>query len=80
MKQGDNMITTLEINNGLRTYANSQNCEKALVKLGFDVAKPIIVGIPNSTRVTAIFQLQWAIDKLGSHAIPALCGQGFMVV
>ena len=74
------MINILEKDNTLRTYANTQNCEKALVRLGYDVAKPIIVGIPNSTRVTAIFQLQWAIDKLGSHAIPMLCGEGFMVV
>ena len=74
------MINILEKDNTLRTYANTQNCEKALVRLGFDIAKPIIVGIPNSTRVTAIFQLQWAIDKLGSHAIPMLCGEGFMVV
>jgi len=80
MKKGDKMITTLETSKNLRTYANTENCKKALVKLGFDIAKPIIVGIPNSTRVTAIFQLQWAIDKLGSHAIPTLCGQGFMVV
>lgn len=74
------MIDILQNNNNLRTFANTKNCEKALINLGFDVAKPIIVGIPNSTRVTAIFQLQWAIDKLGSHAIPTLCGKGFVVV
>tara|TARA_R110002153_G_scaffold7594_1_gene34042 strand:+ start:640 stop:861 length:222 start_codon:yes stop_codon:yes gene_type:complete len=70
----------LENNKSLRTYATVSNCEKALVKLGLDVANPIIVGIPNTTRVTAIFQLQLSLDTIGSHAIPAVCGQGFMVV
>jgi hypothetical protein len=74
------MRNTLENNKSLRTYANVANCEKALSKLGFDVANPIIVGIPNTTRVTAIFQLQLSLDTIGSGCIPALCGQGFMVV
>ena len=39
------MINILEKDNTLRTYANTQNCEKALVRLGFDVADLLLVGL-----------------------------------
>jgi len=41
----------------VKSYASVANLEKALTKLGLDHLQPILVGVPNTNRVTALFSL-----------------------
>ena len=58
-----------------RTYASVSNLEKALDKYNLTQFSPIIIGIPETDRVTAIFQFyrveDWVIE---------ICNKGFAVV
>ena len=45
-------FNTLNLEN-VKSYATIDNLEKALVKNGLDNLKPILVGVPTTTRVTA---------------------------
>ena len=39
----------------VKSYASVANLEKALIKFGLDHLQPILVGVPNTNRVTALF-------------------------
>ena len=68
------MINQDLIKNG-RSYASVENLEKALIKYNLVQFSPIVVGIPNTTRVTAIFQFH----RLNNNPLPIL-HLGFAVV
>jgi len=61
-----------------RTYATIENLNKALVKFGLEDCNPIIVGVPGTTRVTAIFQLEWVTRA--NRTILSVAGNGFLLV
>jgi len=65
----DNLLTDT------KSYANLANLEKALEKYNLSQFRPIVVGVPESTRVTAIFQL-YKVE----HCVAAICHKGFAVV
>tara|TARA_R110001592_G_scaffold113550_2_gene312752 strand:+ start:2668 stop:2874 length:207 start_codon:yes stop_codon:yes gene_type:complete len=58
-----------------RTYASVSNLEKALDKYNLTQFAPIIVGIPETDRVTAIFQFVKV-----EHTYIAICNKGFAVI
>ena len=58
-----------------RTYASVSNLEKALDKYNLTQFRPIIVGVPETTRVTAIFQFHRVEDF-----VVEICVKGFAVV
>lgn len=58
-----------------RTYASVSNLEKALDKYNLTQFSPIIVGIPETDRVTAVFQF-YKVE----HAVIAICNKGFAVI
>jgi len=58
-----------------RTYASVSNLEKALDKYNLTQFRPIIVGVPETTRVTAIFQFHRVEDF-----VVQICNKGFAVV
>ena len=51
---------------------------KAIAKFGLEECHPIIVGVPGTTRVTAIFQLEWVTRA--NRTILSVAGNGFLLV
>lgn len=61
-----------------KSYASVENLEKALDKVGLLNANPIVVGVPMTNRVTALFQNS-VLQRL-DIAIIAVAHAGFKVV
>lgn len=61
-----------------KSYASVENLEKALDKLGLLNANPIVVGVPMTNRVTALFQCS-VLQRL-DIAFIAVAHAGFKVV
>lgn len=68
------MINTHILENA-RTYASVSNLQKALDKYNLTQFRPIIIGIPETNRVTAIFQFYRVEDF-----VIEICNKGFAVV
>ena len=68
------MINTHILENA-KSYASISNLEKALDKYNLTQFRPIIIGIPETTRVTAIFQFHRVEDW-----VVEICNKGFAVV
>jgi hypothetical protein len=58
-----------------KSYASISNLEKALDRYNLTQFRPIIIGIPETTRVTAIFQFYRVEDF-----VVEICNKGFAVV
>jgi hypothetical protein len=58
-----------------KSYASISNLEKALDRYNLTQFRPIIIGIPETTRVTAIFQFYRVEDF-----VIEICNKGFAVV
>ncbi len=58
-----------------KSYASVSNLEKALDRYNLTQFRPIIIGIPETTRVTAIFQFYRVEDF-----VVEICNKGFAVV
>ena len=69
-------FNTLNLEN-VKSYASIDNLENALVKNGLDNLKPILVGVPTTTRVTALFSLN-RLQQAGVQPI-AVIHKGFAV-
>ncbi len=64
-----------EMIQGGKSYASIENLEKALIKYDLVRFSPIVVGVPNTDRVTAIFQFH----KTENNPLPILT-LGFAVI
>jgi len=62
----------------VRSYASVTNLENALAKYEFDILDPILVGVPNTTRVTALFSFN-TLMRLDVQPI-TLIQRGFAVI
>ena len=72
-----NTFKPLNLEN-VRSYASVTNLENALAKYEFDILDPILVGVPNTTRVTALFSFN-TLMRLDVQPI-LLIQKGFAVV
>ena len=75
INNGDNMKNEWKYT---KSYATIANLEKALNKIGLTDARPIIVGIPETSRVTAMFQYS-VLESYGINLL-AVINAGFKVV
>ena len=66
------------IDENLRTYASLENLNKGIAKYGLETCSPLIVAIPGTTRLTAIFQLT-SLTRENRTILDAI-NSGFMVV
>ena len=62
----------------VKSYASVANLENALAKYELDYLDPIIVGVPNTTRVTALFSFN-LLMRLDVQPI-TLIQRGFAVI
>ena len=62
----------------VKSYASVANLENALAKYELDHLDPIIVGVPNTTRVTALFSFN-LLMRLDIQPI-TLIQRGFAVI
>ena len=78
-KKGDKMIKNPNWDS-IKSYKNIDNLSKALTKLGFADLSHMIIGVPSTTRVTAIFSLTELTHYHPDVRFIDIASKGFMVV